>query len=794
MLRNYLKITVRTLWKNKLFSGLNVVGLGIGMAAVWLMVLYVVDELSYDRFHAKADRIVRVVQHAQWSGGNLNLAVTSAPYAPALQADYPDVEKTVRFHPEGGGTITFKDKKMDVPNIFFTDPTVFDVFTFPFLYGDPATSLSKPQSIVLTKSVAESLFGDAGKAVGNVVEFSNHFPNTVTGVVEDVPANSHLQFRALRSLPDKYTSGWQNFELYTYLLLREGSDYRTLEAKLPGFFQKYIRKEMGEVDYRMELQPLTSIHLHSHLNYETSPNGNVATVSIFSVVAGLILVIACINYVNLYTARSLKRTREVGVRKAVGSHRLQLIGQFLTESMLMAWLAGLVSIGLITTALPYFNQLADKKLSVGGVSDLLVAATLFSVLIGALSGLYPALVLSNFRPVAALKGLVSNQLGGITLKQSLVVFQFVATIALIACSGVVYRQMNFVQHKGLGFNKEQVLTFHIDNEAVRQRVDALKERLVQNPLIESASAASNPIGNNNIGGSGMFIEQNGVIPTHTQIIQRFAVDEDYLKTLQIKLLQGRTFAGSSKSEQEKSVLINETLTKEMGWNDPIGKRIVYYTDAANHTAEARVVGVVADFHTYSLQHKIEPLVLQLPQPADKDNLYVRIQPAKTAEALAYIRSVYRTFDPAATLDFHFLDDNFSQQYKAEQKQGQVLLTFTMLAVLIACMGLFGLAAFAAEQRTKEIGVRKVLGASVSSIVLLLSRDLLKLVVIALVVATPIAWYAMNRWLQDFAYKVDLEWWVFTAAGLLAVGIALLTVSFQSVRAALTNPVTSLRSE
>ncbi|QDK77916.1 FtsX-like permease family protein [Spirosoma sp. KCTC 42546] len=795
MLGNYIKITVRTFWKNKLFSGLNVVGLGIGMAAVWLMVLYVANELSYDRFHAKADRIVRVVHYAQWPGGNLKLAPTSAPFGPALKNDYPEVEKAVRINTEGGGQITFNDKKIDVNNIFFTDPSVFDVFTFPFLYGDPASALTKPQSIVLTKSVAENLFGDASKAVGKVIEFSNHFPNTVTGVIEDVPTNSHFQFGALRSLPDNYTAGWQSFELYTYLLLTEGSNYKTLEAKLPGFYQKYLKKEMGNnVVYRMELQPLTSIHLHSQLDYEIGANGNARTVSIFAAVAALILLIACINYVNLYTARSLKRTREVGVRKAIGSYKWQLIGQFLTESILMTLLAGLVSASLVVMALPYFNQMADKTLSLGNPLITLLIVSVLSVCLGAVSGLYPALRLSGFRPVAALRGQLGNQSGSIFFKQSLVVFQFVATVALIACSGIVYRQMRFVMHSDLGFNKEQVLTFHVNSEDVRQRIDALKEALQRSPLVEGAAAASNPIGNNNIGGNGMFFEQNGAFSSSTQVVQKFQIDSDYLKTLQIKLLSGRNFSDSFKSDQMGAVLVNETLAKQFGWTDAVGKRVKYYIDQEKHTAEARVVGVVKDFHTYSLQHKIEPLVLQMPAPMDKDNMYVRVQAGKVTEALAYIQSVYRTFDPTATLDFHFLDENFSQQYKAEQKQGEVLLTFTLLAVLIACLGLFGLAAFAAEQRTKEIGVRKVLGASVMSIVTMLSKDFLKLVLISIVIASPLAWYAMNQWLQGFAYKADITWWIFAVSGLIAIVIALLTVSFQSVKAALTNPVKSLRSE
>ena len=471
MIQNYLKIALRNLWKNRLFSSLNVIGMGIGMAAVGLMGLYIIHELSYDRFHANADRVVRVVHYANWPGGNLQLAPTSAPYAAALKNDYPEVEKTVRIHPEGGGIITYKDKKLQLDDIMFADKSVFAIFSYPFLHGDPANALAQPQSIVLTKSLAEKLFGDAAKAVGQTVEFANHFPNKVTGVIADVPTNSHLQFSALRSLPANYTSGWQNSELYTYLLLTKGSDYKALEAKLPSFYEKYLKKEMGELTYRMELQPLTSIHLHSHLDYEISPNGKSSTIYTFAIVAALILLIAGINYVNLYTARAIGRTREVGVRKAIGSRRGQLVSQFLTESMLMAVAASLAGIILANVTLPLFNNLAGKSLSInqyGPVTTLLTLIT-FTILLGLGSGLYPALLLSGFRPVLALKGRLGNQLGGNRFRQGLVVFQFVAAVMLIACSWIIYRQMGYVLNKDLGFNKDQVLTFHLDGDGVTQK-------------------------------------------------------------------------------------------------------------------------------------------------------------------------------------------------------------------------------------------------------------------------------------------------------------------------------------
>ncbi|SFD81002.1 ABC transporter permease [Spirosoma endophyticum] len=795
MLTNYLKIALRNLWKNRMFSTLTIAGMGVGIAAVGLMVLYVWHELNYDKFHTNADRVFRVVHYAQWAGGNLQLAPTSAPYADALKHEYPEIEKTVRLYPEGGGVITYRDKKIEANDIMFADKSVFDVFTFPFLYGDPASALAQPERIVLTKSLAEKLFGDAAKAVGQPVEFSNNFVNTVSGVIADVPLNSHVQFSALRSMPTNYTNGWQNFELYTYVLLTKGSDYKSLEAKLPSFYPKYLKKEMGELTYRMELQPLTAIHLHSHLDYEIGANGNSQTVYIFALVAGLILLIAGINYVNLFTVRSISRLREVGVRKAIGSRRTQLVEQFLTESMLMAFMASLVGLVLAKMALPLFNELADKPLTLTLYGPWITGAIvlLFALLLGAGSGLYPALFLSGFRTVVALKGKTDSQVGVIGFRKALVVFQFVAAVALISCSWVIYRQMGYMLHKDMGFNKEQVLTFHLESEGPRKQIQALKEELRKSPLIEAVSAASNPIGNNNIGTNGMFFEQNGVMAASTQVVQKFSVDSDYLNTLQIKLLQGRNFSESSPADAMGAVLVNEALVKKMGWQTPVGKRVNYFI-GKDETAEARVVGVVRDFHTYSLQHKIEPLVLQMPAPSDKDNLYVRIRPGQTEEALAYIKKAYQQFDPAASVTFHFLDENFSRQYKAEQKQGQLLLTFTILAVLIACLGLFGLAALAAEARTKEIGVRKVLGASVASIVTLLSKDFVQLVLIAIVIASPIAWYAMGQWLQSFAYKIDLEWWVFVLAGLLAVGIAVLTISFQSVKAALMNPVKSLRSE
>ena len=797
MLRNYLKIALRNLWKNRVYSGINVSGLAVGLATCLLIALYVADELSYDRHHERADRIYRVVHHATWESGNLNLAPTSAPYAPTLKQNYPEIEQTVRVVAEGGGPMQYGETRIEVDDVLFADQGLFQVFTHPFLYGDPNTALSKPQSIVLTKDLAIRLFGDAAKAMGKTILFENNFGNVVTGVIDNVPTNSHLTFSGIRSLPTGFSGGWQDFNLYTYLLLREANDPQKLAVKFPAFFERYIKPEMGNVAYNMELQPLPSIHLHSNLDYEINDNGSSRTVSVFAIIGGLILLLAGINYMNLSTARSSIRIREVGVRKAVGSGRGQLAGLFLTETGLLTLVATGSGILLAQGALPFFNEITGKTLTIWrfGVGYSLLAIVGFALLTSLLSGGYPALFLSGSRTVAALRGQLGNQSATVAFRKTLVTFQFVITIALIAASGIIYQQLRFALNKELGFNKEQVLTFHLNEDETRTKISAIKAQLLGNPLIEGVSAASNPIGTNSLGGGGYYFEIDGRMTTSARILSDFKVDGDFLKTMEIGLVQGRTFSDAVPADRYNAILVNESLVKELGWKNPIGKRVKFHTNDDGPLAERRVVGVVKDFHTHSLQHKIEPLALQmLSSTNEQDNVYVRVRAGKAADALAFIEKTYRQFEPGSVFDYQFLNQNFARQYAAEQKQSQLLLIFTALAIFIACLGLFGLTTFTAEARTKEIGVRKVLGASVSSIVALLSKDFLRLVLIAIVIASPIAWFAMNRWLQDFAYKITIEWWVFALAGLLAVGIALLTVSFQSIRAALMNPVKSLRSE
>jgi putative ABC transport system permease protein len=796
MFYNYIKIAWRTLLRNKMYAAITIGGITIGLAAFWLIALYVADEFSYDRYHTKADRIVRVAQHTRWEGGSIDQASTSAPFAGELKKEYPEIQEATRLIIEGDGIITYNEKSLQVDDIFFADSNVFNVFSWPMLYGDPKTALETPEAIVLTESLAKKLFGDASVAVNKTIHFENNHPNLVTGVIQDIPENSHFRFSALRSMPG-YTGSWQNFNVFTYLLLKEGTDYKSLEKKLPQFAAKTIMAVMRVNDYRLELQPLTSIYLNSHLEVEIGPNSSMSRMYIFMAIAALVLIIAMINYMNLATARASVRIREVGVRKVIGSGRRHLIGMFITEAIVMTALAATAAFFIVSVLLPFFNTLSGKTLTVWrfGTATTMVALGSFVLLTGIVSGSYPALFLSRFKTIPALKGQLGNLATSILFRKSLVVFQFVVTVVMIAGSFIIYRQLQYTRQKDLGFNKDQVLTFHIHDRQVRSQVAAIKTQLLQNPLIQGAAVAGNPIGNNNLGAHGFRFERNdGSFSPHSNLAQELVVDADYIPTMEIRLVAGRNFSTAGQADKYTAAIVNETLVKEMGWKNAIGKRL-QFKYGQDEIGERTVVGVIKDFHTFSLQHKVEPIVLMMPPVSSmEDNMYVKINTAKTSEALAFIDKVYKQFDKSNPVQFSFLDQNFARQYEAESKQEQLCLAFTVLAIFIACLGLFGLAAFTAQQRVKEIGIRKVLGATVSSITIMLSKDFVKLVLIAICIATPIAWYAMNRWLEGFAYRVNIEVWVFGVAALVAMIIAIVTVSIQAIKAAMANPVKSLKTE
>ncbi|ASU36240.1 ABC transporter permease [Mucilaginibacter xinganensis] len=798
MIKIYLKIAWRNLNKHRFFSLVNICGLALGVAAFWIIASYMTDEWSYDRYNDKSDRIFRVAQHGKWGNGGFNLAITSIPYAPALKADYPEVEDAIRIDLEGGGKIIYNDKQIVANDISFTDNAIFNIFTYHFLSGDPNTALSKPNSIVLTKTLAEKIFGDAALAMDKIISFgvNGSSQNVVTGVIADVPANSTFKFSALRSFDDNYTGQWASAGVFTFVLLKNHDDYKKIEARSDDFFNKHLKASFAGVKYKMELQPLTSIHLHSNLDYEMGNNGNITYMYIFGIVGLLILVIAIINYVNLTTARSSVRVKEIGIRKVIGSGKAQLLYMFFFESILLAILATLAGMVLIQAALPYFNLLSGKSLNIWyfGVSKSLLIFAFFALVTGVVSGIYPALFLSGFKTIPAMKGQLGNQSSTILFRKGLVIFQFVITIVMIVGSCIIYQQLHYVLNRDLGFDKSQMLTFHIHNKGARAKTEEIKAQLLQNPLIQSVAVAGNPIGNNDIGSNAFNIGPDGNNAADTKMVESLIVDPDFIPAMQIKMAMGRNFQKGISDTANHSIIVNETLINELGWKNPIGRRV---RTGVNHGVinYSTIIGVTKDFNTYSLQHKVSPMVLNLPAVTnDRDNMYVRLSKNNIPAALAYLQQVYARFDPENKVDYHWLDQNFADQYLSEKKQGNLLLIFTVLAICIACLGLFGLVTFTAEQRVKEIGIRKVLGAGIHHIVNMLAKELVLLVFVAAIVAAPIAWFAVNKWLQNFAYRVNIQWWVFIAAGVAAMLIAFITISVRSVKAAMANPANSLKSE
>jgi putative ABC transport system permease protein len=626
--------------------------------------------------------------------------------------------------------------------------------------------------------------------------FSGGNPARVSAVIKDIPQNSHIRFSAVRPLPADLTGNWQNSSLYTYLLLKNPESVKSLRPRMPAFISGTIQKEVHATQYQLELQPLSSIHLQSNLDYEISPNSSLSRIYIFGAIGLLILFIAIINYVNLATARASSRVKEIGIRKTLGSGKWQLTALFITEATLVTLLAGSVGLIMVRLFMPVFNLLTGKDLTMWrfGIWPSLGFILLFSMLVGMISGIYPSLILSRFQTIPALKGDTGKMGGTVFFRKSLLVLQFVITVFMISASFIIYSQLQYVNHTNLGFNREQVVTFHIDNKNLRSQIAVIKSKLLQSPLIEKVAVAGNPIGNNDLGTRGYYYENNQqAMSSHTKPVQELMVDPDYLGTMQIALKEGRNFSDLAGTDLTNAVLVNETLAKELGWTNALGKKMISMN---NQQGQPRtVVGVIKDFHTYSLQHKVEPLVLILPPNArEQDNLYVRLAKGKTKQAMAYLEATYKSFDPGNSAEYHFLDENFARQYESEQKQGNLSLIFTLLAVTLSLVGLFGLVSFTVQQIRKEIGIRKVLGASLFNIVQLLSGSYLKLVAIAACVALPVSWFVMDSWLSDFAYRIPLQIGVFIAAGCLSALLALLTLGIQGLKAGLVNPIKSLRTE
>jgi putative ABC transport system permease protein len=805
MIKNYIKIALRNLRRNKLYSLLNIVGLAIGITCCILILLYVQDELSYDRFHENADRIYRATTHFVLKDRVMDFASTAHVQGPMFKEAYPEVENYVRFNSYGSRRmIRYEDVSYAEEKFIWVDNSVFDIFSFNLIKGNPKEALAKPNTVVITEDIAEKYFGDEDPLGKNLRVHSDEL-YMVTGVVENIPANSHIRpdFLASFITLDLQPTGnatadlVNNIDYYTYLLLEEDADYKALEQKFVGFVGKYLGPLISSIggSARYDLQPLTSIYLHSNKENELERTGDMAYVWLFSGIGLFILLLACLNFMNLSTARSANRAKEVGLRKVVGAQRAQLIKQFIGESMILTFIAIVLSLLLVFFTLPVFNNISGKSLAMSYLSNpvLLLGLFGFFVIVSLIGGSYPAFFLSAFRPVEVLQGRLRRGAKNSALRIALVSLQFTVSIVLIIGTLIVNKQLNYVRNKNLGYDKDHVIALRIRNEDTQKRHEALRNALLTNPNILSVSASSSlPLGQNSfsahhIGGQPM----SEMIMLHTQI-----VDEHFIDTYNMEIVQGRNFSRDFPTDPDEAIIINEATAKKLGWQeDPLGKEI----DALMSLTEMktyRVIGVIKDYHFLSLHEEIQPLVLYNTSPYGGTyyRMSLRVRPENIQDTIGFLRSKWREFDSQYPLEFVFLDDQYDALYRTEERLGKLFGYFTALAILIGCLGLFGLSAYSAEQRTKEIGIRKVLGATTSNVTMLLVREFTKWVLVAVLIAWPLGYYIMNTWLQNFAYRIGLGVETFMLSALLALVIAIITVAYQAVKAAVANPVDSLKYE
>ena len=796
MFRNYFKIAWRHLLKQKQYALINIGGLAVGLTCFLLIFLYVQHELSYDRFYANADQIYRVYQRQAGNPymGTEYFAYTTVGLAPALIDEFPEVTQATTFQNHtallGYAESNYYEEGLQADSRFF------GVFPYPFRQGNPETALAEANSIVVTRSLAEKIFGDQDP-VGQSLIYRGGEAFRVTGVMEDPPTNASLRFSFvvnIQSANSQYASEmaedrWNNNAYYTFFTLSPQADPQTLQDKFPALVEKYVKHEdTYPFQDSYWLQPLSALHLETNLNFDIGLKGNPAYISLFSLIAAVVLLLACVNYVNLAIARSIKRATEVGLRKVVGARRGQLIGQFMGESVLITFLALLVALGLTHFLLPAFGYLLERPIELNLIKNgwLLPGLLALVGVVGVCAGSYPAFLMSSLRPIQALKGSIGRRFSGMKIRQWLMVGQYAVSIGLMISSLVIYRQFQFIEDQELGYDKDHIVTVSVLDLGLLDRLDVLKNEWLANPDIISVTAAAELPTNVT---SGTVIRPPGENGQEGFNIYRARVSYDYLKVFGIALIAGRDFSSDIASDLTEARIINETAAQALGWTpeEAIGKQYTNYNDE-----KKTVIGVVKDFHLHSMHRAIAPLLLEL---GDSYLFYIalKVRPENLSETIGSVEKSIERYSPYP-FEYQFLDERFDQLYKADRRLGEIFGFFTLLSVLIASLGLFGMAAFTARQRTKEIGIRKVLGASVNTIVRLLSQDFLKLVLVGFAIAIPLAWYAMQRWLADFAYRVELEWWVFALAGIIAIVIAWFTVGLQTVRAARVNPVECLRDE
>ena len=796
MFKNYLKIAFRNLWRHRVFSFINIMGLTVGMTACFLIFLYIRFELSYDSFHAKADRTYRIVSDIKTPTEVINGSGPSWAVPHHLPKEFPEVEATVRV--SGASLLVRKgDVKFQEENTLWADSTFFQVFDFKLIKGNPKAALKYQFSIVFTESAAKKYFGKSDPIGQTILLTGEGLNATVTGVIKDIPDNSQIKADMLVSmstLTGNFNKGlddqWSNYGSSAFVLLKPGTDPKVFQSKLPGFLEKYSGKAMKESQMYVTLilEPLKDVYLYSKRDGKNNRNtGNINNVYIFSVVAVFILLIACINFVNLTTARSTERAKEVGIRKVVGAAKTQLARQFVGESVLICLIAFGLTLALSAALLPLFNQLSGKNVSLGIFenSTNILMFFLASIGIGLLAGIYPALVLSSFKPVIVLKGRFATGTRGIILRKALVVAQFSISIALIIGTIVVYNQMKYMRSRELGFSKDQMVIIKTGNDPAK---DAFRQSLTSIPAVKSTAMSSSVPGTGNPGAYSEIENKNGDLQIAN--LDLYFVDFDYIPHFKIQMAAGRPFSKEFLTDTTQAMILNEAAVKMFGYasaQEAIGRRFKQWG------REGKIIGVIKNFHFRALQEPIKPLSMRI-EPGGANLVSVNISSANVPATIADIESKWKSLVPNRPFSYFFLDEFFDQQYRSEERFGKLFLNFAILAIFISCLGLLGLASYSTMQRTKEIGIRKVMGASVRGIINLLSKEFLKLVIISFFIAMPLAWYLMNMWLEDFAYRTNIGWWVFVIAGMIALVIALFTVSFQAVRAAVANPVRSLRTE